>query len=68
MKLTVGPLLAPEVCEPRPLVAQMSNVDLSSDFDFNSELQSLGGLSVPNDTAVSSSGVEGKLDTDHAPS
>ena len=67
-KLTVGPLLAPEVHEPRPLVAQISNVDLSSDCDFDSELQSLGGLSVSDDTAVSSSGVEGELDTNHAPS
>ena len=46
----------------------MSNVDLYSNFNFNSELQSLGGLSVPDDTAISSSGIEGELDTDHVPS
>lgn len=46
----------------------MGDVDLSSGFNLDSELRSLGGLSVLNDTAVSSSGIEDELDMDHAPS
>ncbi|KAG6372914.1 hypothetical protein JVT61DRAFT_6931 [Boletus reticuloceps] len=49
--------------------AQMDDVNPPGDteFGFDTDLQSEEGLQVPDDTAVSSSGVEDGLDTDHGP-
>ncbi|KAF8120411.1 hypothetical protein EV363DRAFT_1407631 [Boletus edulis] len=49
--------------------AQTDDVNPPGDTElgFDTDLQSEGGLQVPDDTAVSSSGVEDGLDTDHGP-